>query len=261
MVRPLTKRRGDGERYVRPAAVQREIESALQQDLDRLRERLLVTSTRPPDYLSSECLVHLIRASRRRDDVGFLNAVLPVLFGRCEAILQAKIADSLPNAEDLREEVLSQFGELLASDGRGVPADALDVYEVRFNMAFRALRIDVVRREKRRVEPIVTLPSGRDDDVETDEYDEELLAKMYEELRAPAGQLPALFLAEVLEEIKRLPPDEGKALVLCAVYGFKVESIDPDETTVATLCKCTGRTIRNRLSRAVEKLSLFKEDL
>ncbi len=260
MVRPLTKCRSNGECYVRPGAVEREIEDALQQDLETLRERLLVTSSKLPDYLSSECLVHLIRESRRREDDDCLNAVLPVLLGRCEAILEAKVAGSLPGAEDLREDVLSQFGELLASDGNGVHADALDMYEVRFNLAFRTLRIDAVRREERRVKPRVTLPEGRDDE-EPYAYDEEALARMSEELQAPAGQLGALFLAEVREAIRSLPPDERKALVLCAVYGFKVESIDPSETTAATLCNCTGRTIRNRLSRAAEKLSLFKEDL
>ena len=34
-----------------------------------------------------------------------------------------------------------------------------------------------------------------------------------------------------------------------------------EEETAATLCKCTGRTIRNRLTRAAAKLSPFMEDL
>jgi len=53
--------------------------------------------------------------------------------------------------------------------------------------------------------------------------------------------------------------DERDAVVLVHVLGYKVESGDPDEDTAATRCKCTGRTIRNRLMRAAAKLSRFKE--
>ena len=40
-----------------------------------------------------------------------------------------------------------------------------------------------------------------------------------------------------------------------------LESDDPAEETAATRCDCTGRTIRNRLTRAATKLARFKEDL
>lgn len=65
---------------------------------------------------------------------------------------------------------------------------------------------------------------------------------------------------EVLEAINNLPLDERKALVLYYVYGYKVESQDPHAVTVATLCECSGRTIRNRLARAMARLSYLKED-
>ena len=144
MVRPLTKTNKDGVRYVRPQAVETEIKVALQEDRTALRRRLMVTDRRSPEYLRSECLVHLIRDALRRRDEDRLNEALPILLSRCEAILKAKIANSLPGADELREEVLSEFSELLASDGMGERPDELDFYECRFNMAFRTLRIDVV---------------------------------------------------------------------------------------------------------------------
>ena len=61
-------------------------------------------------------------------------------------------------------------------------------------------------------------------------------------------------LQDLLKEINNLPPDEREAVILCHVMGFKVESEDPEETTAATLCDVTGRTIRNRLSRAAKML-------
>ena len=47
--------------------------------------------------------------------------------------------------------------------------------------------------------------------------------------------------------------------MLCRLMGFKEESEDPRERTAATLCDVTGRTIRNRLRRALAKLSNLKE--
>jgi DNA-directed RNA polymerase specialized sigma24 family protein len=63
-----------------------------------------------------------------------------------------------------------------------------------------------------------------------------------------------------LKAIDNLPLDERKAVVLCHVLEYEEESDDPSKTTAATLCGVTGRTIRNRLSRAAKKLSPFKEN-
>lgn len=151
MVRPLTKRRKDGSRYVRLQAVETEIEAALQQDPATLRERFLVTDKTLPAHLSSECLVHLIRDALRRTDDERLNTTLPVLLRRCEANLRNTLVHPLLAAEDLRDEILSQFSELLASDATGDQPDELDYYECRFNAAFKAFRVDAVRRELRRL--------------------------------------------------------------------------------------------------------------
>jgi DNA-directed RNA polymerase specialized sigma24 family protein len=42
--------------------------------------------------------------------------------------------------------------------------------------------------------------------------------------------------------------------------GYAEEADDPATRTAATICGVTGRTIRNRLTRAAAKLSRFKED-
>ena len=246
MVRPLTKCRKDGARYVRPQAIESEIEVALQEDPATLRERLLITDKSSPDHLSSECLVHLIRDALRRRDDERLNRALPVLFGRCEAILRTKIANSLQGADELREEVLSEFSELLANDGTGERPDELDFYECRFNAAFGALRIDAVRSELKRLKRTAE-PPGPGEEREPAAHEEGASARLFEAVRTR-------------EAINALPPDERKALVLHHEYGYKVESTDPDEVTVATLCKCTGRTVRNRLARAAARLSELKED-
>ena len=64
-----------------------------------------------------------------------------------------------------------------------------------------------------------------------------------------------------LKAIISLPSDERKAVILCRVLGYKEESEDPSAVTAAKLCGVTGRTIRNRLSRAEAKLSHLQENL
>ena len=253
MLRPLTKCKRDGERYTRQPVVESEIEGALRDDLITLERRLSVTDRESSDYLRSECLVHLFRDAFRRKDDHRRNTVLRGLLGRCEAILKAKISDQLPNAKHLREDVLSEFSELFASDGTGERPDELDFYECRFNLAFRTLRIDAVRQEMDQVERTAELPDHREGGEL--EADEEVFARISESLQIPEAQQNSVFLEEVLNTIDTLLPDERKAVILCRVLGYKEESDDPNEITAATLCNCTGRTIRNRLSRAATKLS------
>ena len=90
--------------------------------------------------------------------------------------------------------------------------------------------------------------------------EEEGLALLSEAGRTLATQEQSARLNDVKEAIEALPIDERKAFVLCRVYGYKVESTDPNEITAAVLCECTGRTIRNRLSRAESKLWRLKEE-
>ena len=260
MARSLTKCRKDGVRYVRPQAVETEIEVTLEEDRTTLRRRLSVTDRASPEYLCSECLVHIIRDALRKEDEDLLNAAVPIVLARCEAILKTRIANSLPGADELREEVLSEFSELLASDGTGECPDELDIYECRFNMAFRALRIDVVNRELRRLDRTAELPDYGDEH-KPNAYEEDAFARLSETFRTPATQQSSVFRRELWEEISALPSDERKALILCHALGYKVESADPDEVTAATRCNCTGRTIRNRLSRAVAKLSQLREEV
>jgi DNA-directed RNA polymerase specialized sigma24 family protein len=148
------------------------------------------------------------------------------------------------------------------SDGTGEFPNELDFYECRFNMAFRALRIDAVRREARRRKrsiAVVDLPPS-DAPGGPDAY-EDAFARVSENFRVLPTQEWDVFREPFMKAIEALPAEEREAVILVHVLGYKEESEDPDEETAATRCNCTGRTIRNRLSRAAAKLSCFKEDL
>ena len=163
------------------------IRAALREGWTTLRRRLEITDSRSPEHLSSECLVHLFRDAHRKGDDRRTSAILPVLLGRCEAILKTKILDSERGASEMREEVLSRFGEVLASDGVGGRPTELDMYECRFNRAFHALRFDVVDRERRRLGRTAEVPRGDDGD-ERLLSEEEGLALLSKAGRTPATQ-------------------------------------------------------------------------
>ena len=103
MARPLTKTEPDGALYRRPAAVEAQVDDAVQLKLSDLRHRLLVTDRDDPAFLRSECLVHLLRHGRRTSDQALMSAALPVLLSRCEANLLVTVPDGrMPDATSLR---------------------------------------------------------------------------------------------------------------------------------------------------------------
>lgn len=259
MAQPL-KRTGDDGPLVRPEAVEAQIDAALTLTPHALRARLAITDRRDADHLCAETLVHLVRHGRQTGDQGLISLVLPILLARCEANLLVKVPDGqLPEAATVREDILGEFSELFASDGTGKNPDELDFYECKFNRAFRFLRIDVVRRETGRLKHVAQMPEP-DEDGEPELHDE-VFARVSEAFRSPATQESDVFRSELHDAISELPPDERDAVVLVHALGYQEESDDPGEETAATRCDCTGRTIRNRLTRAATKLARFKEDL
>ncbi len=231
------------------------MDEAVQLKLPDLRRRLLVTHRNDSAYLCSECLTHLLRRGRRAGDQPLMSLVLPVLLGRCEANLLVTVPDGrMPDATSLRQEILDELTELLVLDGLGENPDELDFYECRFNKAFRTLRIDAVRRAARRRKGIVDLAPLPPSEAkgEPDAY-EDAFARVSDAFKVFPTQEWDAFREPFLNAIEALQPDERDAVILVHVLGYKEESEDPNEETAATRCNCTGRTIRNRLTRAAAK--------
>lgn len=257
MAPPLTKTTEQGIVYTRLPEVEAQIDEAALFNPAELKLRLDVTKPEKAGFLRSETLVHLLRRGIATGSMATINAILSVLLKRCEKTLKGKIFNSLPAADELREDILGAFAELLASDGAGDVPDELDFYECRFNLAFRTFWIDYAKRE------VVQL--GRFTAVETEEEldeaiaDEECLKDISDSLHHDTPEA-RLRMQQLLEAIDTLPKKERDAVVLVCIMGFKEESQNLDEETAASKCKCTGRTIRNRLASAAAKLTRFQED-
>jgi hypothetical protein len=262
MARPLRKRKLDtGELYARPDRIERKTDEALGQDYTTLSQRARITTPAHPDFLPRECLVHLIREALRRRDDRLVRVLMPPLLKRCEAnLLKTVPDDGLRNAEGVRQEILSAFGLMFFEDGTEGHEDDLDYFECNFADAFRALRVNHTRIEISARRQLVDLPE-RADEEGVPAFDDEALGRLSIMARIDGGQEARADLPRVLRAVDQLPPDEKRAVVLCRILGYQDESTDPAIRTAATICNVTGRTIRNRLSRADQRLEKLKEGL
>ena len=258
MARALTKMKVDGTLYVRPPEIERQIDEALSLGILDLRQRLLVADKSARSYLQSETLVHLMRMSVLENRPEVSEAVLPILLTRCEKNLEGTVSAELRDAYIVREEILGDFVQLLALDSRTETGE-LDFYECRFNRAFAFLRMDAVRRALTRLKYEGEPQSA---DLPEDEMygrPDNFLEKLAENLQSQDTHERAELRRHIIEAIKSLPRDERKAVVLVHVFGYQRSSEDPNEITAATRCKCTPKTIFNRLQRAEKKLTALKE--
>ncbi len=258
MAQPLRKTRRNGAPYARPPEIEEAIDAALVQDFEALCSRATIRDRKARHYLPSECLVHLIRNAQQRRDEKTRDTLLSLLLSRCAVNLLHSVLDSeVDGAHELREDILGDFAELFAIDGSSTNQHQLDFFEARFNLAFRAFRITRVRHALNRQNLEVHLI---DDNGDEDALDDQALNRLSAILATDDDPEKCLLRKHVYAAIMALPQAERNALVLCRMIGFKEESDDPNERTAATLCDVTGRTIRNRQTRALAKLLRFKEN-
>lgn len=259
MAQPLTRRDKSGNLYKRQAAIEALLDKLLAMDRQTVERKAAIGDRASPDYVPDECFVHLIRKRHREANAPGRDQLLNLLFARCARNLASSVRDgSIPNAAEIRDEVLGRLGELFAEDGTGDNPDRLDFFEVRFAAALKALRIDVIREASRSAARTVPLPA--EDEAGESISDDEAIARLPSAvLRNPASQEDRVFLMELFTALRALPPEVRKAVMLCEVWGYDVESEDPKKITAATLCGVSGRTIRARLKRAQLILKRFKE--
>jgi hypothetical protein len=260
MAQPLTKRKGDGALYTRPARIEAKIDLALDQAWPVILAWAAETDPKHADFLPNECLVHLIRKAHRDGAERERDRLLRHLLGRARIFLLATLPNQrAPNADYVRKETLGRLGELFAEDMTGDNPDELDFYECQFKTALGSVRTDLVRLEVRTQRRSRQLPEDEDTDPDEPSSPDRLAKLAIDRTSMTATQESDAFAKHLAEALPTLTPGERDAVILHAM-GYEEESQDPTKDTIATQCGITGRAVRYRLTKAGEKLSRFKED-
>jgi hypothetical protein len=253
MARPLLKKSGKGV-LTRPPGIEAKIDAALTQDWATLSGRARVIDPQSPEFLPSECLVHLIRDALRRSDDRVPRVLMPHLLKRAEANLLRTVPDiRMRDAESVRQEILSTLMQMFMDDGSEGHEDELNFYECKFLRALRFLRIDHVRAAVSSRKELTDLPEASNDQGEPT-IDDEMLARLSRLASIGPSQEDRVYLPEVVKALDNLPPDQKRAVVLRRIIGHTEEQ-------TAKICKVNKRTIRYRLASADKQLRKLKEDL
>lgn len=201
------------------------------------------------DEISSAKLVSLLRDARERGDREFGETILEAIFGRpsgdgsfeggrCEGMIRAAlwkcgIVDQ-HQVEEFRSRSYFRILQAITQDRPHKP-----LWEDNFGAALYGAVVEVqcwhIRERAKR---------EREDQLDRS-YDDALMARGPSMATVLDGQRGFELLAE-------LDPPVSRAAFLHWVEGYKIESSDPDESTVATALHVSGRTVRTYLKKAKE---------
>lgn len=259
IVTPLRKRRLSGELYERDPKIEALIAELAILSRDELIAKAAITKRSDPGYVSSECLVYFIRASRHDNGEAW--------FERLYRILTERVLRSLPRAERsdgktesltrgvVRDKVFGRFVELLSAD-RAAYVDKVDYFEVRFDGALASLRRDAQEqawRDENRSQPL--------------EYDEES-GELSPEVEAAAGAYDP-FAASDFDDpayrsrldaaIEALPTEQSRIIHMLR-QGFPIDSKEPDVMTIAKALGRSEKTVRTYRDKAFAALRAAMAD-
>jgi DNA-directed RNA polymerase specialized sigma24 family protein len=251
LIAPLTKKRGDGS-YTRPKEIEDALTVLLKLPREDFLKRCQIRLRSDPDYVQSECLLHVVRASRHDNNDDWFEKLYKLLLERLVyALPRAENSDgttaSLTN-EAIRDAVIDRFVAALADDRRE-QADKLDFFECRFNLGIKRLRVDAQEMVWKKAKCTTTL-------------DDELTGEVSAEVEAAVGAIDPqefdaiddpVFCRRLEEAIDELPPEQRRTFVMLR-EGFQIDSEDPSEMTISKALGKTGRTIQNYRDRALASL-------
>jgi hypothetical protein len=224
--------------------VEAEIDHVMALPLAERRRRGQVQNPSSGEFLRSETVVHLLRLDLREGGDG--GPYLQTLIKRCEANLRSAIHPSVPQAVQLRKEILQEFALLFVGEVQD-GGDELDFFECKFNSAFRGIRTNIFNAHITRIGHEAPEPSGPGG--ENDEGGSG--GVVVDVWRAPQAE-DALFVQQVRALVMTFPPNERKAIALCRIRGLT-------QAEAGLKIGVTERTIRNLLARADAKLASIKE--
>lgn len=247
----LTKQKPDGTTYTRRA----EIEGALQRFVGLPRSDVIaalkIRDPRSALYVQSECIVHLIRATRRNNNDTYFGELYRELMRRIEGVLprvegeRAGMSENV-HAADARDRVRDLFNERLSID-RAEAGSGLDYFEVMFADAIAALRKTAMRRATRQADRSERIEAD-DEGSEPSPAVERAVGSL--DLKQELLSEDPFYRSRVIAAIQALPDKQRRVIEMI----LQEMPIDSSDETVLTIRKALGvaseKTIRNRRDAA-----------
>ncbi len=254
-VPPLTKQKSDGTTYTRRDDVENALERLVGLPRSDVIAALKIREARSALYVQSECIVHLIRATRTDNNQAYFGELYRELIRRITAALprvEGERADTAENvhAADARDRVRDLFNEKLSVD-RAETGSGLDYFEVMFADAIAALRKTAMRR--------ATREAARSERIEADdESSEPSLA-----VERAAGSLDLkqellsddpIYRSRVIAAIQMLP-DKQRRVIEMILQEMPIDSSDENVMTIRkTIGVSSEKTVRNRRDAAYDTI-------
>lgn len=250
-LRPLTRRRKDGQVYSREARTEEQIQALCALSEPARRGRLAVGDRHAPDFVCEEALVYCLRAYHRAGDDDFAWQIAERLVDRTTGHVRRQIERWRLSSDDADDCVRDLFTVLLEAVFDNDPAG--EFWEVRFWVCLDRRLWNLLEKQQAATDLVRgSGESAASDDADTATGDEPLL-------RVPDSKLGPDRLAELNEALALLTENERLALFLCRVEGWPEESDDPARVSAAKVLGVTGRSVRNYLRRAETKLRAYQE--
>lgn len=253
-VPPLTKKKPEGTTYTRRDDIENALERLVGLPRSDVIAALKIRDARSALYVQSECIVHLIRATRTDNHQAYFGELYRELMRRISAVLpkvEGERADTAENvhAADARDRVRDLFNEKLSVD-RAEAGSGLDYFEVMFADAIAALRKTAMRR--------ATRSAARNERIEADESSEPSLA-----VERAVGSLDLkqellsddpIYRSRVIAAIQTLP-DKQRRVIEMILQEMPIDSSDESVMTIRKMIGVSSeKTVRNRRDAAYDSI-------
>ena len=255
MADALRKLKPDGSLYTRMPATETDLHILGQLSREGILARCEIRQRTDPRYVSSECLLHLVRASRADNSNAWFERLYKILYDRVlSALPRVEAADGETSSltrEQIREMASERFVARLAGD-RQVYDERLDFFEIHFDQALKRLRLDAQKQAWR--------DENRNQPIEYDETSGEL-DPVVEKAAGCVNPFEGMefrdeaFRLQLDAAIEALPPEQSRTIHML-MLDYPIHSEDP---TVHTICKALGRSpksiwnYRDRAMKALKK--------
>lgn len=255
---PLRKKpKGAGEPYKRRTHVEALLQRLVFLSRDEIVERSRIRNTRDPDYIPTECLLHLLRASRHDNSEQYFERLFKGLYDRLiSALPRPETGDENHGtidltAEKIRDRALGRFMEMLSTD-RDDYDERLDYFEISFNAGIANLRKDAMTpalRDQKRSTPIERDPETGEPSAEVER------ARGSFDPFDPAKSNDEDYRLRVDAAIDALPKEQNRIVTMIA-HGIPIESKTVGKPSISVVLGRSEKTIRTHRDKAYEAIRI-----